>query len=152
MSLLVFTLDDNRYALLAENVREVVRAVAIARLPKAPSIIEGVINVRGVLVPVLDIRRRFGLPARPLDPAQHLIVATAGGRTVALRVDRVHDLVDVRANDIEMAEPVAPGAEHVAGIARLAHGLLVIHDLEGFLALDEGARLEAALADREGAS
>lgn len=152
VSLLTFTLGEHRYALLAEHVREVVRAASIARLPKAPSIVEGVINVRGMLVPVLDVRQRFGLPARPLDPSQHFIVARAGGRTVALRVDRAHDLVSVEANVVEAAEPVVPGAEHVAGIARLAEGLLVIHDLEGFLALDEAARLEAALVDRKGAS
>jgi purine-binding chemotaxis protein CheW len=150
--LVVFTLDGHRYALATEHVHEVVRAVTVARLPKAPAIVEGVINVRGTLIPVLNLRSRFALPDRPLHPAQHLIVAQAGRRVVALRVDRAVDLIAVEASAIEAAEPIAPGAEYVAGIARLSDGLIVIHDLERFLALDEARRLDAALAEREGAS
>ncbi len=69
---------------------------AFARLPKAPQVIEGVLNFRGAAVPVLDIRTRFGLPLRPVRTTDHLIVARAGKRIAAIRVDRVSDLIEAR--------------------------------------------------------
>lgn len=126
--------------------REVTRAVAIAPLPKAPPIVEGVINFRGTIVPVLDIRQRFNVPAVSLMPDQHFVVAQANGRTVALRVDRVSDLITIDDQAVESADRVAPGVEHVAGIVKLPDGLLVIHDLARFLSLEEAAQLDAGLA------
>ena len=143
--LLTFELGGSRFGLAAALLREVLRAVAIAALPKAPLVVEGVINVRGAIVPALDIRRRFGMPALPVAPEQHLLIAQAGGRVVALRVDRALDLISVDASAIEAAASVAPGAEYVAGIVKLPDGLLVIHDLERFLSLDEAAGVDAAL-------
>lgn len=142
---LAFEVAGRRLGLSAKVLREVLRAVAIAALPKAPPIVEGLINVRGTLVPVLDIRQRFGLPATPLMPEQHFLVAQAGSRVVALRVDRALDLVVVADDAIESAARVAPGVEYAAGIAKLADGLLVIHDLETFLSLDEGQQVDAAV-------
>ncbi len=144
-SLLVFTLGDARFGLGAMSVREVVRAVAIAPLPKAPAIVEGVINYRGTIVPVLDIRQRFRLAPAPVDPSQHFIVAQAGPRLVALRVDQAAELVSVSETMIHPPAAAVPGTAHVAGIAQLPDGLLVIHDLEGFLALEESKQLERAV-------
>lgn len=144
--LLVFALDAHRFALPAEVVVEVVRVVAWSPLPSAPEIVEGAINVRGTIVPVLDVRVRFGLPPADVDPDQHLIVARAGSRVVALRVDRALALLAIRDDAVEPVGRVAPGTRLVAGVARLPDGVLVIHDLERFLSLDEGARLDAAMA------
>ena len=146
VDLLAFELRGRRFALPAALVSEVLRAVAVSALPPAPEIIEGVVNVRGTLVPVVDVARRFGLERKPLDPHQHLIIAQAGPRLVAVRVDRALDLMRVDSDDIVPVAAVAPGAEHVAGLARLSDGVLVIQDLERFLSLDEGARLDAAVA------
>jgi purine-binding chemotaxis protein CheW len=143
--LLTFALGEHRLAVVASAVVEVARVVAAQPLPGAPPIVEGVINVRGALVPVLDIRTRFACPPAAVDPDQHLIVARAGARQVALRVDRALDLVAVAESAIEPAEAVAPGARYVGGLARLPDGVLVIHDLERFLALDEGVQLDTAL-------
>jgi purine-binding chemotaxis protein CheW len=143
--LLTFEVGASRFATPAGVVREVVRAVAITALPKAPPIVEGIINFRGTLVPVLDIRQRFRLPAVPVAPEQHLIIAQAGNRLVALRVDRALDLVAVDADAIESAARVAPGTEYVAGIAKLADGLLVIHNLESFLSFEEAVQVDAAV-------
>lgn len=144
--LLTFEVGGSRYALPARLLHEVVRAVAIAPLPKAPPIVEGVINVRGTVVPMLDIRRRFGLSPAPVAPEQHLLIAQAGSRVVALRVDRAVDLVSVDEAAIESAARAVPGVEYVAGIATLPDGLLVIHDLERFLSLEEAGQVDAAMA------
>lgn len=146
LSLLVFRLGSGRFGLRAEVVQEVVRAVAVAPLPKAPPVVEGVIDVRGRIVPVLDIRARFGVAPRPLDPDQHFILAFAGARLVALRVDRATELRSVGTDAVEVPGQSTPGVEYAAGIARLPDGLVVIHDLDAFLSLEEAAVLDAATA------
>jgi purine-binding chemotaxis protein CheW len=143
---LVFEVGGLRLGLFGSALQEVIRAVAIAALPKAPAIVEGVINLRGTLVPVLDIRHRFALPPVPLAPEQHFLIAQVGGRLMALRVDRALDLITVDEGAIESAADVAPGADHVAGIVTLPDGLLIIHDLERFLSLDESRQVDAAVA------
>ncbi len=145
VTLLGFEVDGRRFALPALLLREAVRAVAIAPLPNAPPILEGVINYRGTIVPVLDVRQRFGLPGCPLAPEQHFLIAHAGPGLVALRVDRAVDLVAVEESDIQSASQAAPGARFVAGLARLPDGLLVIHDLDRFLSLEETQQVGAAL-------
>lgn len=126
------------------------RAVSIAPLPKAPPIIEGVINVRGSVVPVLDIRQRFGLPPSPVAPSHHLVLAQTARRPIAIRVDQATGLVSVPEHEIHSASESAPGAELVAGIARLPDGILVIHDLDRFLSLEEEADTATALAGMHG--
>lgn len=145
----VFQVADRRLGITGTLVREIIRAVAIAALPKAPPIVEGVINLRGVLVPVLDVRQRFALPPAPLVPEQHFLIAQLRDRLVALRVDRALDVVAVDETAIESAATVAPGGEYVAGVAKLPDGLLVIHDLERFLSLDESRQVDAAVSAEE---
>jgi purine-binding chemotaxis protein CheW len=146
MEILVFEIGGRRFALPSLDVQELLRAVTIVPLPKAPAIVEGVINVRGKIVPVLDIRARFRLPSSALAHTDHLIVARAGERLVALRVERALDLTQVEAKDIEDARKIVPGAEYVAGVAMLPDGLVLIHDLQTFLSEAESAALGASLA------
>ena len=147
MDALVFRLDRSRYALPLGDVVEVLPAVALTTLPMAPAIVEGVIDVRGRLVPVLDIRARFRLPARQMDLADHLVLARAGLRTVALRADEAIELLHLDAQDVEPIEPAVPGASYVAGVARTADGLILLHDLQTFLTHAESEQLGRALAE-----
>ena len=146
LSLLRVRLGDAVLALPATAVREIVRAVAITPLPGAPAIIEGAINVRGALVPVLDIRGRLQLPARPLDPDQFLVMMQAGARTLALRVDEVDDLVEVDADGIERTSALSPALRGLAGLSARADGVLVIYDPAAFVSAAESEALDAALA------
>jgi purine-binding chemotaxis protein CheW len=145
MDFLVFDAAERRFGLPAAVIQEVVRIPAITLLPRAPAIVEGVVNVRGTVVAVLDIRARFGLPARPVDLDQHLIVARTAARPVALRVDRALDLITVAPGTIESADSVAPGLDHVAGIIRLPDGLLIIQALERFLSMEESRAVGEAM-------
>lgn len=149
MSVLVFEVAGQRYGLPAADVRELLRAVTVVPLPKAPAIIAGVINLRGRIVPVLDIRRRFRLPAREAQHTDHLIIARAGERLVALRVDRATALVEFSETEIEEAIGVVPGAEYVAWMAKLSDDLVLIHDLRTFLSREESTELQDALVASE---
>ena len=147
LRLLLFAVGGRHLAIPTSCVEAVVAAVAIVPLPKAPPIVEGVINVRGTLVPVLDVRRRFDLPPLALGLDQHFVIARAGPRLVALRVDRALDVTTVDQRAVEAAAGVVPQVEYVAGIAKLPDGLLVIHDLERFLSLEEGTGVDAAVTE-----
>jgi purine-binding chemotaxis protein CheW len=145
MDLLVFETAGRRYALPLMEVREVVRAVAITALPGAPAAVEGVVNVRGELIPVMDIRLREQLPPKTLDPREYLLSATAGGRRVAVRVDAIGEPVAVDDEQIRLATEVASVADHIAGIATLKGGLTLIYDLARFLSPQETDALADAL-------
>jgi purine-binding chemotaxis protein CheW len=146
LQILIFEVGERRYGLPAADVVELLRAVSIVPLPGAPAAVEGVINLRGKIVPVLDVRGRFRLPPRPLEPTDHFIVARADERVVALRVDRALDLLELDPADVEDARDVVPGVEHVSRIARLPNDLILIHDLRTFLSWEESAAVEEASA------
>lgn len=143
--ILVFEVGGQSYGLPSADVLELVRAVSITPLPDAPAVIEGVVNVRGRVLPVLDVRARFRLPVRPLDPSDIFIVASAGSRRVILRVDRATHLALVDEASIQAPETLGPNATYVAGVARLEEGLVLIHDLTTFLSSAEAASLDEAL-------
>lgn len=145
MMLLAFTLADWRCALELSTVERVYRAVAITPLPNAPDIVLGVVNIKGVVLPVIDIRRRFCLPEKNLTPDDKLIVAHAFDRPVVLVVDSITDVIDCSGEDITSASAIAPNIEHVEGVVRLQDGMILIYNLARFLSLEETAALEHAL-------
>lgn len=151
MELVIVELAGQRYGLRADAVREVVRSVTITTLPNAPVVVEGIINVRGTVIAVLDLRRRFDLPGRTLDPAEFFVLAHARDRDVALRVDRATELISVDPGEIDRAEPLLSRSRYIAGVAKLPDGLVLIHDLETFLSAAEAADLDRALTERAGA-
>lgn len=144
--LVVFTLDDGRYGLELSTVERVVHAVDITPLPKAPDIVSGVINVRGTIVPVMNVRRRFRLPERPINLSDQLVVAHTSRRAVALMVDAVSGTVECSPDAMVAADRIFPDLQYVAGVVRTRDGMILIHDLDKFLGLDEEQALGAALA------
>jgi purine-binding chemotaxis protein CheW len=144
-SFLTFTLEPHSFAVRALSAREVVRAVAITPARGAPEVVEGTIDYRGRIVPVLDIRSRFGLEPRSLHPDQHFIVLDTGSRLLALRVDRAHDLVDVPVEGIASPGGSEPGESVDRGFSWMPDGLVVIHDIERLLSADERSRMDAVV-------
>lgn len=144
--LLLFTLDGHRFGLHAADVREILRAAAPSPLPGAPTVVIGVLDVRGALLPVYDIRSRFRLEPRALRHTDHLIAVRAGARSALVAVEEVEDLVHVPAADVEQATGVASRTGWVAGVAKLPDGTVVLLDLAAFLTEAEGDAVDAALA------
>ena len=147
--LLTFSLDAQTFALWLRDTVSVIGAVAITPLAGAPPVVEGIVNVRGDVVPVFGIRARFGLPPVPVRRSDQLLLARTADRTVALRVDRALAIVEVAPGELTEIQEVARSAGGVAGVARLAHGLTVIADLETFLTAAEADELGRALARTE---
>ena len=147
MDVLVFTVAGSRYALLVSRIREIVRAAAWAPLPGGPELIEGIINVRGRLIPVLDLRRRFGHPSRPTVLSDFFVIADAGNRDVALHVDDVVGVHQVSEQALVPATDLVRRSAFVDGLAALPEGTLMIQDPSAFLAEAESDALEAALSE-----
>jgi len=148
-SLVIFTLDEHSYALHLPAVERALRMVEISPLPKAPEIVLGVINVQGRIVPVFNVRKRFRLPERETSLSDQLIVAQTSRRTVAMLADAVSGVVAYPEQQVIAAERILPGLEYVEGVAKLEGGMILIHDLDKFLSLEEETTLDNALkADR----
>lgn len=147
--LVLFRMEGQRYALGLDAVVRIVQAAEITPLPEAPEIVLGVIEADEGVLAVLNARRRFKLPERDIRPSDHFLIARTARRTVALVIDEAEGVVERSPGEIVQAPKIVPGLEHVRGIARLADGLVLIHDLETFLSLDEERILDAAMS-REG--
>jgi purine-binding chemotaxis protein CheW len=143
---LAFSLDELRYALPLSVVERVIRAVETTPLPKAPKIVLGVINAKGAIIPVMDVRSRFRLPLKGIDCNDRFILARTPARVVALAVDAVSGILELDGDRIASAEASLPFAEYLHGVAALDDGLVLINDLDRFLSLDEADELDAALA------
>jgi purine-binding chemotaxis protein CheW len=137
IEILVFEIGGRRYGLPANEVRELLRAVTIVGLPLAPAFVEGVINLRGSVVPVVDIRARLRLPAKAPEPADYLLVVGMGERPVAVRIDRALELKTINISEVESTESIRAGERDVAEVAKLPEGLMLILNLRDLASLVE---------------
>jgi purine-binding chemotaxis protein CheW len=143
--LVVFSLDGQRYALPLGRVQRSIRAVAITPLPEAPAIVMGIVDLGGTVIPVVNIRKRFNHPPRPVRLSDHLVVATTGKRTVALLVDETTGVIDVSPETFVPAGQILPGIDLVNGAVKLESGLVLIHDLDRLLSLEDEMAIDGAL-------
>lgn len=145
LPIVVFKLDDQRYGLKLSAVERVVRIVEITPLPHAPEIILGLVNIGGRVIPVADIRQRFHLPPWQLKLNDQLILAHTSSRAICLIVDEVDSIHHHPSSDMVNASVILPGIRYVDAVARLPDGLVMIHDLDRFLSLEEDQELAQAL-------
>ena len=144
-SLIVFRIGDQDFAVGVAAIERVLRAVEIAPLPDAPRGVRGVINLQGRIVPVFDLGTRFGQPTREVRASDHLLIAHTHWRTVALLVDAVVGVVPRCEAQITSAAEILPDLACVSGVMKLAGGLVLVHDVERFLSIEDHAALQLAL-------
>jgi purine-binding chemotaxis protein CheW len=143
MESLVFTIDARRYAIPLAQVAEVLPAVNIHAVPDAPSIMEGAVNVRGEILPVVALRAHLGHAARAVRATEYFILVNARARRAVLRSDTTPEIATLP--DVD-----SPGREVVdralAGILPMADGLVLFHDINRFIDSADNAALTSALA------
>lgn len=142
---MVFALDAGRYAIQLASVERIVRAAQITPLPAAPPLVLGVIDVGGRVLPVFDTRARFGLPRRPLEPADHFLIARLGERRVVLVIDMALGLIEQPAESVIEAGLITRGIGQIRGALALEDGLVLIQDLDQLLSADEERQLANAI-------
>lgn len=144
VSVLVVEVASHRVAFLADAVDEVLPAALPVPLPGSPEVVEGLLDVRGEPVPVVDVARRFGLEPRPMELTDCLVLLRLEGQRMALRVDSAVVLSEIERTQLQ-PDPSFPGAAYVAGTASHAGDLLVVLDVTRFLTEPETRKLQAAL-------
>lgn len=141
---LVFRLGGESYGIAVLQVREIIRMTAVTAIPQTPDHIRGVINLRGKIIPVVDLRVRFGLSSVEDDGRTCILVVQAGPRLVGAVVDWVEEVTAISGGEIE--EPpafgAAPRSEFVLGIAKTKAGVRILLDVER--AVGAGVPEEAA--------
>ena len=143
---LVFLLDDQRYALHLSAIDRVVRMVHITPISSAPDILLGIVNLEGLVIPVMDVRQRFNLPERENSLSDRLIFARTQRRSVALIADTVTGVIECSEHSLISAERILPELAHVEGVIKFEDGMILIHNLDKFLSLEEEADLDLAVA------
>lgn len=123
-----FNLDGKSYALHISTVERIVHAVEITPLPKIPNIILGIINKKGQIIPVVNIRKYFHLREREVALSDQFIIANTPNLTIAFAVDAVNDVI-----------------EYIEGDQCFADGTILIHNLYNFLSPEEEKELEEAM-------
>jgi purine-binding chemotaxis protein CheW len=135
---LTFGLAGEEYGLEILNVREIIGALRPTAVPGMPSYVRGVINLRGKVIPVIDIRLKFGMAAAEQTAATCIIVVDVRGRSVGVVVDRVSEVLDVRGEEIEDAPELAAAVEQsgVLGIAKTRGRVRILLDIHQVLKED----------------
>ena len=143
--LVVFQLGAEFYGVDIARVHEIIRLQSITRVPRAPAFVEGVINLRGKVIPVVDLRRRFGLESSEHTRASRIVVVEIGDQVVGVIVDGVSEVLRVTGASVEPPSPVVAGieSEYIHGIAKLDDRLVILLDLDRVLALADRRALEA---------
>ena len=143
--LVLLTVDGQTYALPLAAVDRIVRMVEVTRLPEAPDVVEGVINIQGEVVPVVSIRRRLGLARRAVGLSDSLVVARARTRRLAIIAESVLGVVERPAEAVVSTSDISQGIEHIEGVLKTSDGLVLIHDLDRFFSPEEEQSLDLAL-------
>ena len=133
------------FALPLEAVDRVVRAVEVTRLPEAPAVVRGVINLQGRIICVIDLRRRCGLPARDVDPVDQFVIAHTSSRTVALWVDAA-TVAECPREAVTPARSLLPGLDYARGLVEHEGRLVVLFEPDVLLSVEDGGAIDLAMA------
>ena len=146
--LAVFSLDEERYAIDIHVIKEIIRPLKITSLPGAPGFIEGVVNLRGEVIPVIDMRKRFDLPPRE-EYQNRLIIVRVEDQWVGIEVDSVSEVIRIPAKDIKPPPKVVggEGGRYVEGVCKHGDELVILLNLDNILSTEEKIRLKELHAD-----
>ena len=145
IKLLVFAVSDLCCALPLSETDRVLHSVQISPVPRAPEIVMGLINIRGQIVPVLNIRKLFHLAETEISLNDHIIVAKALDLPVAIAVDTVIGIRDYNKVDITTADQLYPDIEFLQGVAKLKDEVIYIYNLDKFLSSEIVAEIRPLL-------
>jgi purine-binding chemotaxis protein CheW len=128
--LLILALEARTVALPLERVLELVRMVAIARLPEAPAWVPGVVNLRGTTIPVVDLRGRFGLPGADYGLDTRIVICTTGSRLVGVVADAAVEIAAVAEDDVERPDELVGDDHPLVSVARIDGSLVPVLDVD----------------------
>ncbi|GAA0435175.1 MAG: chemotaxis protein CheW [Bacillota bacterium] len=136
---IVFQLEDEEFAVSVQQVGSIEKMIPITRVPQTADFVKGVINLRGVVTPVIDLRLRFGMKETAFSDSTRIIIVFVDDMEVGLVVDAANDVIDIPENEIEPAPEVigTVDADYIEGVAKLDDRLLILLNLQKVLTEDE---------------
>ena len=145
--MVVFDLADEGYGVDISTVREIIRLQEITQVPRTPEFVEGVINLRGKVIPALDLRKRFGVTVEAKSQDNRIVVVDIGDQDIGVIVDAVKEVLRIPTDSVEPPASVitTAGSDYLLGIAKLDSRLIILLDLRMVLSEDE----HGALSDME---
>lgn len=141
-----FRLGGEEYGVDIAQVQEIIRMVVITHVPRAPHFMEGVINLRGQLIPIIDLRTRFGMPRQNSTKSTRIVVTEIGTKRVGIVVDSVSEVLNMPIENVEDAPEMIAGVgtEYIQGVGKLNDRLIIMLDLTMVMTSDEKAQLTTA--------
>jgi purine-binding chemotaxis protein CheW len=141
-----FRIGNETYGVRIAAVREIVRVPEITSVPNAPDAIEGVINLRGKIIPVMDLRKRFGLAEIQSDKKNRILVVELDNKMLGLIVNSASEVLKIPPSDVEAPGSLFTDGEsgYVTGVAKLKGRLIILLDIAKLLRRPEFKRLEEA--------
>lgn len=145
LQLVTFEVAGEEFAVDILAVQEINRMMDLTRVPQSPPEVEGVINLRGKIIPVLDLRKRFGFAVGQKNDQNRIIVVEVHNRVLGFIVDRVHEVLRIEKSIVEAAPPMVCSidSDFIQGVGKLKDRLLILLDLSKLFAADT-ANLTAA--------
>lgn len=139
VKVIVFGLSDQEYGVEVTQVKSIERLENITRVPRTPKFVKGIINLRGAVIPIIDLKERLDLGESGSTEQSRIIIISIGDFEVGLIVDTANDVIDVPLQSIEPAPSVIGGVRHeyLRGIAKLDNRLLILLNLNKILNADE---------------
>ena len=151
--LVVFDLNEEAYGVDIGAVREIIRLQEITRVPRAPRFIEGVINLRGKVIPVVDLRTRFSMPAGERSDEHRIVVVDVVGQDIGMVVDAVTEVSRVSEASIEPPSTVitTDDSDYLTGIVKTDQKLIILLDIARVISADESGQLSQVVEESEAA-
>ncbi len=142
----VFMLDDQRYGMDLHQVERVIPAVELIGLPEAPEIMSGLINLRGRIIPVVDIRKKFRLPHREMDVDDRIIIFQTATWTTAFIVDKVEGVMEFDDEELNGADQLFPEMErYVEGVGKVNNESVLIYDIDSLFSMQDISKVNTQL-------
>ncbi len=142
--LVIFDLAQEHYAVDIAAVESIIKVQPITKLPRAPQFVEGVINLRGKVLPVIDLRKRFGLEAEAATKDSRIVVVQMNHFEVGMVVDGVSEVLSIPPGNVEPPSPIVTTVDSafIRGIAKISQRLVILLDIGQVLSVVEQASLQ----------
>jgi len=139
----IFQLNDEEYGVDVHQVQSIERMIHITRVPKMPDFVKGVINLRGVVTPIIDLKERFSIETTEYTDSTRIIIVQVDDKEVGLIVDSANDVIDIPTEKIEQPPEVVGKIEsdYIRGVAKLDDRLLILLNLNKVLNAEELAAI-----------
>lgn len=139
LQLVTFKVSDEEYGVDILSVQEIIRHTGITRVPNAPSFVEGILNLRGKVIPIIDLRKRFGLPTKQPDEQTRIVVFSLASGVIGCQVDSVSEVLRLPSTMVDPPPAVVAGVDstYILGVGRLSGRLLILLDFNQVLTGEE---------------